>query len=64
MKHYTLTSNIGAVKYVISYHDGIKKHEDGSYFYDIATFKNKQKMNEFIKELIADGYREVIVTHI
>ena len=49
-------SNIGHAKYVVSYHNGIKKHNDGSDFFDIAIFKNKKKLNDFILELVNDGY--------
>lgn len=48
---YTIQYNIGHAKYVVSYHDGVKKHADGSDFYDIALFKNKKKMEAFIKEI-------------
>jgi len=42
--------NVGTAKYVVNYYNG-KKHKDGSDFYDIATFKNKRKKDNFIKEL-------------
>jgi len=57
-KIYYLNFNIGKTKYVVSYHDGVKKHDDGSNFYDIAIFKNKVKFNKFIGGLLKDGYRE------
>ena len=34
--------NVGKVKYLVKYHDGKKKHEDNSRFFDIAIFKNKK----------------------
>lgn len=43
--------NVGKAKYVVSYHDGIKHHNDGSPFYDVAIFKNKKKKDNFIKQL-------------
>ena len=58
MKVYNIMDNIGKVKYVVNYHDGIKTHKDGSKFYDIATFKNKKKRGNFIKELIKKNYIE------
>jgi len=58
MKTYRLMFNVGKVKYLVCYHNGIKKHKDGSDFYDIAPFKNKNKLNGFINELIANGYKE------
>jgi len=56
MKRYHLNYNVGSVKYVIKYHDGVKKHKDGSDFFDIATFKNKVKFNAYIKSLNEQGY--------
>ena len=51
-------SNIGRAKYVVNYHDGIKKHNDGSDFFDMAICKNKKKLNAFINDLYRDGYIE------
>ena len=48
--------NIGKAKYVFSFHDGIKKHKDGSPFYDIKIFHNKMKAKAFIKDMISQGY--------
>lgn len=56
MKQYNIMYNVGKCKYVVNYHDGIKKHDDGSNFYDIAIFRNKRKMNSFVSELIKEGY--------
>lgn len=56
MKQYNIMQNIGTAKYVVNYHDGIKKHKDGSEFYDIAIFRNKKKMNSFVSKLKKDGY--------
>ena len=55
-KKYNTQSNIGNVKYVVNFHDGLKTHSDGSEFYDIRCFKNKKRMKEFIKELESNGY--------
>ena len=55
-KHYYTLSNIGKAKYVVKFHDGIKLHKDKSIFYDIAIFKNKKKLNSFVKQLTVDGY--------
>ena len=57
-KNYSVMHNVGKVKYLVSFHDGIKKHNDGSNFYDIAIFKNKVKLNNFIKRLKSEGYAE------
>lgn len=48
--------NVGRAKYVVNFHDGVKTHRDGSEFFDIAIFSNKKKMNDFIKDLQANGY--------
>jgi len=55
-KRYNTMSNVGHAKYVVNYHDGIKKHSDGSDFFDIAIFKNKKKLQSFLDELSRDGY--------
>lgn len=57
-KTYNIQYNIGSVRYVVNYHDGIKTYKDGSPFYDLATFSNKKKMNDFIRHLKAEGYTE------
>lgn len=56
MKKYNLQRNVGSVHYVVSYHDGVKKHKDGSEFYDIALFQKKIDTNIFIKDLEIKGY--------
>lgn len=56
MKQYNITYNVGKVKYLVSFHDGEKKHKDGSNFYDIACFSNKNKLNKFVAGLLAKGY--------
>ena len=56
MKMYNVMYNIGKSKYVVNYHDGLKKHWDGSPFFDISIFKNKIKLNKFIKELKEEGF--------
>ena len=56
MKKFTVTQDVGLAKYVISYHDGEKKHPDGSAFYDIKISNNKRKLDRFTKQLKKDGY--------
>ena len=58
MKTYNIMRNIGKAKYVVNYHDGIKQHKDGSEFFDIAIFSNKQKLNTFINTLKSQGYKQ------
>ncbi len=56
MRKYYIMYNIGKAKYVVNFHDGIKKHNDGSNFYDIAMFKSKKAMNTFIAGLMQKAY--------
>ena len=58
MKRYYIQYSIGKAKYVVNYHDGVKKHNDGSDFFDIAIFKNKKLFNSFVNKLIGEGYNE------
>ena len=51
-------NNIGTAKYTVNWHDGEKKHNDDSKFYDIKIFKNKRIMERFVAELKRDGYVE------
>jgi len=57
-RRFAVQYGIGKAKYVVNFHDGVKKHGDGSDFFDIAIFKNKKKLNAFIKSLASDGYKE------
>jgi hypothetical protein len=56
MKKFYIQYGIGHAKYLVNFHDGVKKHEDGSEFFDIAIFKNKKLLNEFIDNLGHKGY--------
>jgi hypothetical protein len=58
MKKFYVQYGIGMAKYVVNHHDGIKKHDDGSSFYDIELFKNKKKLKEFVDNLKKEGYTE------
>jgi len=57
-KYYYWQMNIGKIKYLVNYYDGVKTHRDGSPFYDIKTFTNKKKMESFLKDLSIKGYKE------
>ena len=48
-QQYYVQQNIGQVKYVVNFHDGVKTHDDGSPFFDVRIFSNKKKMDAFIK---------------
>lgn len=56
MKNFHVLYNVGKAKYVISYHDGIKKYPDNSEFFDLRIFKNKKIFNDFISSLLKSGY--------
>lgn len=48
MKKFNVMYGVGKTKYLVNYHDGIKTHNDGSEFYDIAIFKNKKKYRAIV----------------
>lgn len=58
MKTYTRLNNVGKAKYTVSFHDGIKKHKDGSPFDDLMVFKNKKALKSFIGKLVSENYVE------
>ena len=55
-KRYYQKDGIGKSKYTISYHDGKKKHKDGSDFFDIQIFRNKKDLAKFVNTLHKGGY--------
>ena len=55
-KYFDHMMNVGKCKDVVNYHDGEKKHADGSDFYDIRIFSNKKERDKFIKSLKGEGY--------
>ena len=55
-KRYHVQYGVGKTKYLVSYHDGKKKHPDGSDFYDVKILKNKRDLWEFFAKLKKDGY--------
>lgn len=57
-KVFRINPQIGTSKHSVSFHDGVKTHKDGSQFFDMRIFKNKKAKEAFVKELIADGYKE------
>ena len=58
MKTFYVTHNVGKVKYLLSYHDGITAHKDGSPFFGVRCFNNKKKLHSYIKILKSEGYSE------
>ena len=55
-KDFYVTSNVGKAKYVVSFHDGVQAHDDGSPFYDIKICSTKRALNSFIHKLLREGY--------
>ena len=55
-KRYYQQDRVGSAKYTISYHDGKKKHKDGSDFFDIKIFRNKKDLAKFVNTLHKSGY--------
>jgi len=56
-KRYNQKDGVGKSKYVISYHDGKKKHKDGSDFFDMQIFRNKKDLAKFVNALHKGGYK-------
>lgn len=57
-KTYHTIENVGTARYLVNFHDGEKRHDDGSAFFDLRIFSNKRKRDQFIRSLRADGYVE------
>jgi hypothetical protein len=55
-KAFKVNPGIGSSKYSISSHDGVKKHKDGSDFWDIEIFKNKVDLEKGIKKYTSNGF--------
>jgi hypothetical protein len=56
MKLFNIQYNVGKCKFLVNYHNGISKHKDGSDFFDIATFSNKEKFEVFKTSLLTKGF--------
>lgn len=57
MKKYNIQYNVGKAKYLVNYHDGIKKYSDGSDFYDIKIINSKKELLFFTNSLEYKGYK-------
>ena len=57
-KYHVFPHQVGKTRNIVDFHDGVKKHKDGSEFWDMRSFSRKKDMESFVKELIAQGYRE------
>ena len=55
-KRFNTNYGIGKSKYVVNYHDGVKKHKDGSDFFDVQIFKNQKDLEAFKKALLQKGF--------
>ena len=58
MKTFYTMDNIGKVKYVVNFHDGVQTHRDGSPFFDTQQFRNKRNRDKFCWELKKQGFVE------
>lgn len=58
MKRKVYLMKLGRASHVVSFHDGVKTHRDGSPFYDIQVFRNEQKARNLLAKLLAEGYEE------
>ena len=56
-KRYNIMYRVGRIKYLVSFHDGIQEHKDGSPFFDIKIFRNIKDLEKFEKELLGSGYK-------
>ena len=56
MKTYRDNPKIGRVRHSVSFHDGIKIHQDGSPFFDLKIFARRKEKEAFIRSLEGDGY--------
>ena len=55
-KRFNTKYGVGKSKYVVNYHDGVKKHKDGSDFFDVKIFKNQKDLESFKKDLVSKGF--------
>ena len=53
---YRIQTNVGKARYVVSFHDGVKTHKDGSPFFDMRIFSAKRAMQKFVRDLESQGY--------
>ena len=47
---------MGRGRHTVSYHDGIKRHADGSPFFDFAVCKTERAQRKLVNELRRQGY--------
>ena len=57
-KIFNIMYNVGQVKYLVNFNDGVQTHKDGSLFFDIRTTNNKKKLTKIVSELKKQGFTE------
>ena len=58
MMLFYVQQSVGKARYVVSFHDGTKRHKDGSPFYDIRICHNAKEKDIFVRSLKAQGFIE------
>lgn len=58
VKTFKTQENVGRVRHAVSFHDGVKTHQDGSPFFDLRTFSRKREARRFVLGLKNAGYAE------
>lgn len=56
MKVYIDHPPVGKCKHLVSFHDGVKTHRDGTPFFDLRTARNKKQKERIIRQLKREGY--------
>lgn len=51
-----MKTGIGKARHVVSFHDGVKTHKDGSPFFDVKVLGNKREVAKFVKDLSSKGF--------
>jgi hypothetical protein len=55
-KRFKTGYGIGKAKYVISHHNGVDKHDDGSDFYGISIYNNQKDFEKGKQDFLSKGY--------
>lgn len=63
-KAFKVNPQIGKSKYSISYHDGNSKHKDGSDFWGIKIFKNKDELSKGVSDFKSKGFVQESITEV
>lgn len=57
-RNFYIQDRIGRARHCVSFHDGVKTHNDGSRFYDMKICGNKRNRDRFLAQLRREGYVE------